>query len=59
VFAVGLVPHGRNDDALGRQFLEGLELGLGLVCEAVTDAKRESFESKHGGLGLGLKNAKH
>jgi len=55
VFAVGLVPNGRDENALGLQFLEGLELGLGLVCEAVTDAKRKSFESKHGGVELGLK----
>ena len=54
VLAVGLVPHGRDDNTLGFEFLEGLELSFSLMCEAVTDTKGKSFESEHEVLGLGL-----
>jgi hypothetical protein len=39
VLAVGFVPDRGDDDALVGQHLEGVELGLGLVGEAVADAE--------------------
>jgi hypothetical protein len=47
VFAVRLVPHWRNDHAVRGKPLESGELGLGLVCKSVTDAKRESWQCEH------------
>ena len=47
VFAVGFVPDGHDGDALRGGELESVELGLGLVGEAVADADGKFFECQH------------
>jgi hypothetical protein len=44
---VGLVPDGRDVDALFRCQLEGAELGLCLVRETVANTEREFFNPEH------------
>jgi hypothetical protein len=47
VFAIGLVPDWRNFDSLGGEQLKSLQLGLGLLAEAIANAEGKSLQAQH------------